>query len=220
MARLRLVFGAAALFILTPGLALASAFTVEFAVSWEFVTKPEAMGTGAIIGFVVDNGSLSPLNQTYLVTDVNEAFVDATAYGGTYNERFEVVQIDHEGLPFTLFTVSATGQAVIDFNQVGATTFYSSPPPGSLSQFSFQHTLNLWFTEDLIRFIEFEERCPCTPGGFSRTSVSNGQLVGSVPDSTNAFLLLAAALGCIIAARWRLEAISGRRRRSWLIKQG
>ena len=201
MTTLRLILAAGLTFM--PHLASATPFTVEFMVAWDLVTNPARTGSGAILGFVVDNGALSPLNQTYLVTDVKAVVVNATPFGGTYNESFRVSQIDHENLPFTLFHVAGSGQAVMDFTQVGATTFYSPPAPGSASQFAFQHTLNLVFTSDWIRFFEHSDRF-FTESSASRAVVSNGQLIGSVPDSTDALTLLVLAFGCLVTARRRL----------------
>ena len=201
MTKVRLVL-AAALLTVMPHFAWATPFTVEFTVAWDLVSNPTRTGSGAVIGFVVDNGALSPLNQTYLVTDVKAASVNTTPFGGTYDESFQISQIDHENLPFTLFHVAGSGQAVMDFTQVGGTTFYSPPAPGSASQFLFQHTLNIWFTSGWIRFFEHSDSL-LTESSASRAVVSNGQLVGSVPDSAGALKLLVLAFGCLVTARWR-----------------
>ena len=197
--KLRLALAMTILFTFSASTASALPFTVEFAVTWSEASDLTQMGTGAIIGLTVDNGALSPLNQSYLFDDVRSIGVDARPFGGTYNTTFGVYIVDHCCVE-TLFTISDSGQAVL----ADAATFYSAPPTGSLSQYSFRHTLNFALGADLIRFGDFGPCPQSSCGGISaRALVPNGQLVGSVPDTTGTFTSLGLALMGVVAAHRR-----------------
>ena len=189
---------------------------MNFAVDWEFRNNPAVLGTGAVLTFTVDNGGLSPLNQTFLFGDVTNIFVNTTSFGGTYAKGWApILQVAAEQQP--LFSTNGSGGALINFalGPANGTSFESLAVvmPGT---FIVPTILNFFWSANMIRFVDAQLLnvaglpLPVIGEEYSaRAIVPSGQLVGAVavPESTHTLALLVLAFGCLAAARRRVADV-------------
>ena len=116
------------LLVLVLGLMAASAeaspFTFEFVLpAWSSSSSVALFGTHATLDVTVDNGSLSPISQTYLFGSVTQLVVDTTPAGGTYRHTF--AGPPSFGLPTIqfFFTAPVTAAPTLDASAFGGRVF-------------------------------------------------------------------------------------------------
>ena len=207
--RLRLFCALAILLAAMPRTASAAAFTVNFNVAWDSSSDPAIIGSGVVMSFTVDNGALSPFNQTFDVLDVQRVFIDATPFGGTYASAFTPLWPGNVGGPFPFFTVDGSGQALIDFDASGGYDFL-----GGFVYYAALFRPNPWLRVNLelnrIEYSDLQARHTghsddleiLGPPVYGTATVPH-QLVGSVPDATETLPLVAIAFGCLLRVKAR-----------------
>ena len=188
--------------LLLPRQSAALPFTAHFAVTWESASAN--VGSGAILSFTVDNGTTSPLNQTYFDTDVKSIFVDSRPFSGTsffgWTQNFSFGREAE-----TLFVVGADGTALFDFALTTEGVHFDGPmaawAPMPVGWVQFWQPLNMV----RVSYVETIFQPPSTYRmgeiSFGRVVVPNGGLIGTVPDETDTATLLLLSMSFAIALR-------------------